>query len=62
MEKKDNIQTIDEEEAVISIEELMNRNNKQQSIKETDTKLYNLTDEEENDDFIKELKQFRNDL
>ena len=64
MEKKDSIQTIDEEEAVISIEELMNRNNKQQEKKEkdTDTKLYNLTDEEENDDFIKELKQFRNDL
>lgn len=62
MEKKDSIQTIDEEEAVISIEELMNRNNKQQELKEKEPKLYNLTDEEENDDFIKELKQFRNDL
>ena len=62
MEKKDSIQTIDEEEAVISIEELMNRNNKKQDSKETDSKLYNLTDEEENDDFINELKQFRNDL
>ena len=62
MEKKDSIQTIDEEEAVISIEELMNRNNKKQEEKETDSKLYNLTDEEENDDFINELKQFRNDL
>ena len=47
---------------VISIEELMNRNNKKQEEKETDSKLYNLTDEEENDDFINELKQFRNDL
>ena len=62
MEKKDSIQTIDEEEAVISIEELMNRNNKKQESKETDSKLYNLTDDEENDNFINELKQFRNDL
>lgn len=62
MEKKDSIKTIDEEEAVISIEELMNRNNKQKEHQETDNKLYNLTDEEENDDFINELKQFRNDL
>jgi len=62
MEKKDSIQTIDEEEAVISIEELMNRNNKKQEPKEIDNKLYNLTDDEENDDFINELKQFRNDL
>lgn len=62
MEKKDSIQTIDEEEAIISIEELMNRNNqKSEEIKE-DAKLYKLTEEEENDDFINELKQFRNDL
>ena len=64
MEKKDSIQTIDEEEAIISIEELMNRSkNKEEnnSVKE-DNKLYNLTEEEENDDFIKELKQFRSDL
>ena len=26
------------------------------------SKLYKLTEEEENDDFIKELKQFRSDL
>lgn len=64
MEKKDSIQTIDEEEAVISIEELLNRNNqKQESIDTSEnTKLYKLTEEEENEDFIKELKQFRNDL
>lgn len=64
MEKKDSIQTIDEEEAVISIEELMNRSNKQQEQTEIEenTKLYNITEEEENDEFLKQLKQFRNDL
>lgn len=62
MEKKDTIQTIDEEEAVISIEELMNRTNSNQQVKEEEYKLYNLTEEEANDNFIKELKQFRNDL
>lgn len=62
MEKKDSIQTIDEEEAIISIEELMNRNNQNKETEPKDTKLYNLTEEEENDDFIKELKQFRQDL
>lgn len=60
MEKKDTIQTVDEEDAIISIEELMNRNNNQTT--EEDNKLYNITDSEENDNFIKELKQFRNDL
>ena len=30
--------------------------------KEAEEKLYNLTPEEENDKFIKELKDFRNDL
>lgn len=58
MEKKDSIQTIDEEDAIISIEELMNHHNQN---KEND-KLYKLNEEEENDNFIKELKQFRNDL
>ena len=65
MAKKDSLQTIDEEDAVISIEELMNRNQQsQQENIETreDTKLYKLSDEEENEDFLKELKQFRNDL
>lgn len=65
MEKKDSIQTVDEEDAIISIEELFNRNNEQQEKNteiEKDVKLYNLTDTEENDDFINELKQFRNDL
>ena len=61
MEKKDSIQTIDEEDAVISIEELMNRNNKNKEEDEI-SKLYNLSEEEENENFIKELKQFRNDL
>ena len=65
MAKKDSIETVDEEDAVISIEELMNRSNQNQEntkeIKE-ETKLYNLIEEEENDNFIKELKQFRNDL
>lgn len=63
MEKKDSIQTIDEEEAVISIEELMNRSNQPSySEKIEETKLYNITEEEANDNFLKELKQFRNDL
>ena len=62
MEKKDTIQTIDEEEAVISIEELMNRENKKSTETYSDTKLYNLGEEEANDSFIKELKQFRKDL
>lgn len=55
MAKKDTIKTIDEEDAVISIQELTARKNQQE-------KLYNLTEEEENDDFIDELKKFRNDL
>lgn len=54
MRKKDSIQIIDEEDAVISIEELTKL--KQQE------KLYNLTEEEENEQFIKELKNFRHDL
>ena len=62
MEKKDSIQTIDEEEAIISIEELMNRTNNKSSEQIEETKLYNLGEEEANDNFIKELKQFRNDL
>jgi len=61
MEKKDSIQTIDEEDAIISIEELMNKKN-EESVKQENSKLYNLTESEENEDFIKELKQFRNDL
>ena len=64
MEKKDSIQTVDEEEAVISIEELMSRNNKKENHQDntSNNKLYNLSEEEENESFIKELKQFRNDL
>lgn len=62
MEKKDSIQTIDEEEAVISIEELMNKANAKTEESQTESKLYNLSEEEANDNFIKELKQFRNDL
>lgn len=55
MSKKDSLNIIEEEDAVISIEELMNRKNKNE-------KLYNITKEEENDEFISELKHFRNDL
>lgn len=65
MEKKDSIQTIDEEDAIISIEELMERSNRKQEEPEViqqESKLYKLSDEEENDNFINELKQFRNDL
>ena len=62
MEKKDSIQTIDEEEDVISIEELLNRANKKEETSKSDARLYNLSEEEANDNFIKELKQFRNDL
>lgn len=55
MKKKDSIQIVDEEEAVISIEELMKKKNEEE-------KLYNLSPEEENDKFLKELKSFRHDL
>jgi hypothetical protein len=55
MAKKDTIKTVDEEDAVISIQELTARKNQQE-------KLYNLTEEEENNEFIDELKKFRNDL
>lgn len=46
---------IDEEEAVISIDELYER-------KKQKEKLYNITKEEDNDEFISELKHFRSDL
>lgn len=55
MRKKDSIQIIDEEDAVISIDELIKRKNRL-------AKLYNLTEEEENEKFINELKKFRDDL
>lgn len=55
MKKKDSIQIVDEEEAVISIDELMKKKNEEE-------KLYNLSPEEENDKFLKELKSFRHDL
>jgi len=55
MNKKDHIKIVDEEDAVISIEELMNR-------KKQEEKLYNITQEEENNTFIDELKHFRQDL
>ena len=55
MEKKDSIHIVDEEDAVISIEELMNR-------KKQEEKLYNITQEEENNTFIDELKHLRHDL
>ena len=53
MKKKDTIKTIDEEEAVISIEELYQKEK---------NKLYEITEEEANDRFIDELKNFRGDL
>lgn len=63
MEKKDSIQTVDEEEAIISIEELMNRKKEEEiTLKQEENKLYNINDSEDNDDFIKELKEFRKDL
>ena len=55
MQKKDSIKMVDEEEAVISIEELMQKQKQNE-------KLYNLTEEEENDKFISELKNFRKEL
>lgn len=55
MKKKDTIKIIDEEDAVISIDELVKKNKQQE-------KLYNLTENIENDKFIKELKNFREDL
>ncbi len=53
MKKKDTIKTIDEEEAIISIDELY---------KKEKNKLYGITEEEANDKFIDELKNFREDL
>ena len=55
MEKKDSIKIVDDENAVISIDELMKK-------KHEEEKLYNITKEEEDNQFIKELKNFRNDL
>lgn len=55
MKKKDNINIIDEEEAVISINELLKKKEKQE-------KLYNINNDEDNDEFIDELKNFRSDL
>ena len=55
MEKKDSIETVDEEEAVISIEELIAKKKEQD-------KLYNITNDAEDDKFIDELKNFRSDL
>ena len=65
MEKKDSIQTIDEEDAIISIEELMNKSTDKSQKKEEpiqESKLYNISEEEDDENFLKELKQFRNDL
>lgn len=53
MHKKDTIRTVDEEEAVISIGELYQKEKR---------KLYGITEEEENKEFIDELKNFRDDL
>ena len=55
MQKKDNIKTIDEEDAVISINELIEK-------KKAEEKIYNITKDEDDDEFISELKNFRGDL
>ena len=55
MRKKDQIKIVDDEDAAISIEELLARKKQQE-------KLYNLNESEENSEFIKELKDFRQDL
>ena len=55
MQKKDSIKIVDEEDAIISIEELKKR-------KQEEEKLYNITEKENNSDFINELKNFRSDL
>ena len=55
MKKKDSINIVDEEDAVISIEELIKRQKQKE-------KIYNITENEENNSFIDELKQFRKDL
>lgn len=64
MQKKDQIKIVDEEDAVISIEELMNKQKAEKAKEEVkaEEKLYNLTDSENNDNFINELKNFRHDL
>ena len=55
MQKKDSIKIVDEEDAIISIEELKKR-------KQEEEKLYNITEKENNSDFINELKNFRSNL
>ncbi len=55
MRKKDSLKMEDDEDAIISIEELR----RQKLEKE---RIYNITKEEENDEFISELKEFRSDL
>ena len=52
MKKKDEIVCIEEEEAVISYEELINRKEK----------IYNITKENNDTNFINELKSLRKDL
>ena len=53
MRKKDEIKMVDEEDAVISIGELIKRNKE---------KIYNITEDTENNKFIDELKDFRSNL
>ena len=55
MRKKDSLKIEDDEDAIISIEELKKR-------KMEEEKIYNITKEEENEEFISELKEFRSDL
>ena len=53
MEKKDSLEMVDDEDAIISIDELIKKNKE---------KIYNITEETENNKFINELKNFRSDL
>ena len=55
MKKKDTLKIEDEEDAIISIEELKRR-------KQEEERIYNITKEEEDNKFINELKDFRSDL
>ena len=54
LKRKDQINNIEEEESVISLKEFLN--------KKENNKVYNISDDEADDEFINELKNFRHDL
>ena len=54
MQKKDQIEAIEEEESIISLNEFLKEKGK--------NKVYNISDDEADDEFINELKNFRQDL